>query len=269
MIREYRPTDTEAMLAVWARASAVAHPFLSPEFLEAERRNIPEVYVGFLSLLGNEVGAVFVDPDLHRSGIGRALMDRARLAGGARGRGVREEPVGQGVLRGFEVSRMTRSAHPTLVAAGSVAVLIMVAPGACDATSEPPLYDPSVVVAEVEGAVWRFHAADTSRSADGVIALLWPEYEMLVDGRRQTYEEVVRGSREFLGDLALFHTDWTDLRVTPIGPDAAVASFQFSDSILTRSGELIRSRGPTTFLWVRRGDEWRLLYGDADHYSIE
>ena len=97
MIREYRPTDTEAVLDVWARASAVAHPFLSPEFLEAERRNIPEVYlpnaetwvweedgrvVGFLSLLGNEVGAVFVDPDLHRFGIGRALMDRARASRG-------------------------------------------------------------------------------------------------------------------------------------------------------------------------------------------
>lgn len=71
----------------------MAHPFLSQEFLEQERRNIPDVYlpkaetfvwesggrvVGFLSLLGNEVGAVFVDPTFHRYGIGRALIDRAR-----------------------------------------------------------------------------------------------------------------------------------------------------------------------------------------------
>ena len=77
---------------MWARASALAHPFLSQEFLELERQNIPHVYlpnaetwvweadghvVGFISLLGNEVGAIFVDPGLHRSGIGRALMDRA------------------------------------------------------------------------------------------------------------------------------------------------------------------------------------------------
>ena len=33
---------------------------------------------GFLSLIGDEVGALFVDPDRQRSGIGRALVDTAR-----------------------------------------------------------------------------------------------------------------------------------------------------------------------------------------------
>ncbi|MGQ0553231.1 MAG: GNAT family N-acetyltransferase [Planctomycetota bacterium] len=75
----------------------MAHPFLSEEFLAIERHHIPNVYlpnaetwvwvaneqvVGFISLLGNEVGAIFVDPEFHRSGIGRALMDRARTARG-------------------------------------------------------------------------------------------------------------------------------------------------------------------------------------------
>lgn len=32
---------------------------------------------GFLSLIGNEVGAIFVDPTMHGLGIGRGLMDRA------------------------------------------------------------------------------------------------------------------------------------------------------------------------------------------------
>lgn len=97
MIREYQPADCEDVLGVWARASALAHPFLGREFLEQERRNIPELYlpnaqtwvwdadgrvVGFMSLLGNEVGALFVDPPFHRRGIGRALLERAQALRG-------------------------------------------------------------------------------------------------------------------------------------------------------------------------------------------
>jgi putative acetyltransferase len=98
VIRKYQPADCEDVLRVWAEASAVAHPFVSGEFLELERHNIPNVYlpnaetwvwvadeqaIGFISLLGNEVGAIFVDPKFHRAGIGRALMDRARALRGA------------------------------------------------------------------------------------------------------------------------------------------------------------------------------------------
>ena len=127
----------------------------------------------------------------------------------------------------------------------------------------------SVLREEVEAAVWAFHAADTAMDAEGVIALLWPDYYMLGDGQRIGYEDVVRGSREFMGGLELFATEWRDLRITPLGSDAAVSSFQFRDSIITKSGQLMRSQGPTTFVWVRRDGEWRLVYADADHYPID
>jgi putative acetyltransferase len=97
VIRRYRPADLEDVLSVWAGASAVAHPFLSREFLAQDRDNIPNVYlpkadtwvweadgrvVGFMSLLGNEVGALFVDPAAQRAGIGRALIGKARTLRG-------------------------------------------------------------------------------------------------------------------------------------------------------------------------------------------
>jgi putative acetyltransferase len=93
MIRPYVDDDLDALLDVWHRASLIAHSFLSEEFFETERREIADhwlpmaetmVYesggrvVGFLALIGTEVGAVFVDPDYQGRGIGRSLMDRAR-----------------------------------------------------------------------------------------------------------------------------------------------------------------------------------------------
>lgn len=93
MIRHYRPADLDDLLNAWTSASAIAHPFLSPEFLEQERHNIPNLYipnadtwvwevdgrvVGFMALLGNEVGGLFVDPKHQRDGIGHVFLDRAR-----------------------------------------------------------------------------------------------------------------------------------------------------------------------------------------------
>lgn len=93
MIRKYAPEDLADLLDVWYRASQVAHSFLSRDFFDQERENILREYlpiaetwvfeeerrvVGFLSLLGDEVGAIFVAPERQGRGVGRALMDHAR-----------------------------------------------------------------------------------------------------------------------------------------------------------------------------------------------
>ena len=92
MIRRSKKTDVEAIIEIWFAASQIATPFLSDEFLAEERENIKRIWlpkaetwvfeaddsvVGFVSLIGNEVGAIFVRPDLQGRGIGRALMDHA------------------------------------------------------------------------------------------------------------------------------------------------------------------------------------------------
>ena len=121
---------------------------------------------------------------------------------------------------------------------------------------------------QVETAVWAFHRADTARDAEAVIDLLWPEFTMLVDGSRQNYEQIAAGSREFMSGIRVFHTEWTDLTVTPLASTIAVASFTFRDSIVSRAGELTQAMGPTTFVWERRQGEWRLRFADADHYPV-
>ncbi len=156
--------------------------------------------------------------------------------------------------------------HRTVAIVCVAAIGLWACTDAPEAASTPDLAQVSI---EVEAAVWAFHAADTAKDAEGVIGLLWPDFTMLVDGNRVGYDDVVAGSREYMASLELFDAEWTDLQITALGPDAAVASFQFRDSIVTLAGDLIQNRGPTSFVWKRRGGEWRLLFADADHYPID
>lgn len=89
ILRQYHPADEDAVLDIWERASRFGHSFLSEDFFRQERRRVRDTYLpnaeafvaevdgsilGFIALVGNEVGGLFVDPDSHRRGIGRALM---------------------------------------------------------------------------------------------------------------------------------------------------------------------------------------------------
>jgi putative acetyltransferase len=93
VVRPYKYRDLNDLLAAWESASEITHPFLTQEFLALERQNIPNLYlpnaetlvyesdgrvVGFVALLGNEVGALFVHPSHQRMGVGRRLMDKAK-----------------------------------------------------------------------------------------------------------------------------------------------------------------------------------------------
>ncbi len=92
-IRHYHEKDLNDLLTAWENASKIAHPFLTEAFLDIERNNIPNLYLpnadtwvaeingivrGFIALIGNEVGAIFVDPEFHGTGVGLALMNKAR-----------------------------------------------------------------------------------------------------------------------------------------------------------------------------------------------
>jgi hypothetical protein len=106
-----------------------------------------------------------------------------------------------------------------------------------------PEDDLSRVFLEVEDAVWAFHAADTAPNAEGLIDLLWPEFTLLADGASLTYRDVAAGSRQFMASLELFNTEWSDLEVVPLGGDAAISSFTFRDSPVSKSGDVTRSTG--------------------------
>ena len=93
-IRRYESKDQEAIIAIWEGSSRIATPFLSDDFMAKTRQQIRDVWLptaetwvfdgddglaGFITLIGNEIGGIFVDPKTQGQGVGRSLMDWASL----------------------------------------------------------------------------------------------------------------------------------------------------------------------------------------------
>ncbi|GAB2203422.1 GNAT family N-acetyltransferase [Roseibium sp.] len=92
MIRPYVSQDAERIIHIWRKASEFAHPFLSDNFHDMAATAIRDIYlpkaetyvteingvaVGFISLLDNYIGGLFLDPQYHGRGLGRALVGHA------------------------------------------------------------------------------------------------------------------------------------------------------------------------------------------------
>ncbi|MEM8708100.1 MAG: GNAT family N-acetyltransferase [Actinomycetota bacterium] len=93
MIRPYEPDDLAQVIEVWSQSASIAHAFLPASYFTAERAAIASTWMpmaettvferegrvdGFCSLIGDELGGLFVRPDAQRAGIGGALVDDAR-----------------------------------------------------------------------------------------------------------------------------------------------------------------------------------------------
>ncbi len=89
MIRKHTEQDLEQIINVWYQASTLAHPFLSSIFVEKVKSDMTNIYipnsetwvyekdnsiVGFISMMGNEIGGLFVLPNNHSKGIGTKLV---------------------------------------------------------------------------------------------------------------------------------------------------------------------------------------------------
>lgn len=89
-IRAYRDDlDRDRLAEIWLAASRVGHPFLSETELLDQQAKVRNTYlpqaenwvvedngsqVGFIGLIDNFIGGLFVDPAAHGSGHGKALV---------------------------------------------------------------------------------------------------------------------------------------------------------------------------------------------------
>lgn len=91
-VRRAAPVDAPALLHIWLEASRVGHHFLGEEALQEQLPKLRDVYIphadnwvavegdaieGFIGMLENHVGGLFVAPAAHRRGVGRLLLDHA------------------------------------------------------------------------------------------------------------------------------------------------------------------------------------------------
>ena len=90
MIRKHNKNDLEQIINVWYQSSTLAHPFLDSGFVEKVKSDMINIYIpdsdtwvyevnksiiGFISMLNNEIGGLFVLPKNHSNGIGTELVD--------------------------------------------------------------------------------------------------------------------------------------------------------------------------------------------------
>lgn len=91
-VREMEEEDRPVLLEIWLEASRAGHDFLGEEVLQEQLVKVRDIYLsharnlvaedegriaGFIGLLGNHIGGLFVAPAEHRRGVGRLLVEEA------------------------------------------------------------------------------------------------------------------------------------------------------------------------------------------------
>lgn len=96
-----------------------------------------------------------------------------------------------------------------------------------------------------------------------------PAFRVYNDGHVLTRAQLTDAIREICASTRSFQVNWEGLEVTPLGDDAALAASHFTRVIVAKNGESTKDWGAVTWVWVRRGDEWKIIHGQGVHYPGE
>ena len=95
IIRKFEPSDTEEIIRIWYEVSIIAHSFVPKEMWKAHKDELRNKYLpiaqtwvaedngsllGFISLIEDYIGALFVASASQGKGVGSKLIQQAKQA---------------------------------------------------------------------------------------------------------------------------------------------------------------------------------------------
>ena len=123
------------------------------------------------------------------------------------------------------------------------------------------------IVSEVTAAMNSYGDAVRRLDAERTIAhyAKEPEFRVCFDNQISDYETLVSQVRKLFASLGAVEGGFTDITVLLLGPGVVAAIAPFRETLVDKSGNRSPVKGTVTWIWGRRGTEWKILYGHAVH----
>ena len=124
-----------------------------------------------------------------------------------------------------------------------------------------------LVVDSVTAAMGAYAAAFPGKDPEAITRFYAddPDFRYYDGGQATAYPAMVAMIRSLTGSLRSIEGGFDSIQVSVLSPSAGVATARFRDVLTDTSGTVTRVHGVVSWVWVRRGDGWRIMHGNAVH----
>ena len=150
----------------------------------------------------------------------------------------------------------------------ALGLTILVLAASIEESAEQMNAEQEAIKAAVTARVRSFEAAERARDAEKLVAhyASVPEFYFYHDGRRATYDVMATGVRKALPAVRSLNVTYSDVEVSALGSEYAIASATFNREIVMEgTGATVRQQGGVSWLWQKMGAQWFIVQGHISH----